>query len=1050
MMRAGLQRDVRGDDGRRLGVAGSEQERARLDERAARDGEPIACACPGVHGDQLTPEMFFAVRHVEVAARLEYIAEARGLPTPARGPSDAVAEEELGGDRSDDDGVFGLDEALRGWQRKFDDVLHRTAAAQAAKSSRAGARKKALMGTFLQLQRRAYACVRQPCAVQERAHRLAAMTPADAQTARKNQDATREHRAAQDDNLEAAGADLPVAAAALSDAPASSRRLGHEDMPISPLQAALTLISESGVWKRKEQYLMTLFLLQPIQQLRQNALETDGLDSLSTAASLAAASRGAQVRRVFLHGPGGSGRTYCMTEVVNKVVVRFFRHRGLKLKLVAAANGAARILGGKTMRAAAKLTRKQSLADLLRLCAKRAIEEPCGQVPAQAIMGDFVQVNPVCSHALLEALLARARAPGAPRKITDEGEDGWKVFSKMASDVVVFTGTRRFLDEDLPLLFEVMRTPDRARVLGDLRAKIRDRVQRGPDDPRMSMDCELEGVRGFFALGARAGIQREQFARLQQLRVLASARAVGRFKHHQDRDMHLEALKFMNLSRSNGLPGMCAAYLGMRGRLTEKVMGPELVQEATGEVDYAGLGKRGAFHLEPVQDEWDLPVARVQTVNHPGAPRATQFVAKRKRQKGLQVARAQLSWAPENQLTFQGIQGRTIRGPEGQPGGFVVDLFRPGTMQGEDRQGGCFHHVWVILGRARKLEWVLLQNFPLDESAGDLDWSILEQEPPDYLIEFLGAAATLSKRTWRRMLRAQKELGAPSWEDVPECPLGPDRQGRFLHIAEDWIRAGAACARPVASASAEARPDAAPRRRLRGKRPREDLRSKTDQPTAPPDEPGGAPPRRKRSRGEGAGDEGERACALPGAAPAFSTHSTLPSAPAASAGGWHCSLLGHAIGRRRRAPAWFNNPLRGEVDPASGTQLGLACGFFAMNHCLGHAGAPQLSAEGAAHQEAIPAAGDSDSCLAVSNGILRQPCPRHWIVLVRPPEAVRDGDAAWLCDSSHSAVVALEAGEVQDLLGHAGCAQMGAADRAGSEVDRMREIADWRAYRVHR
>ena len=493
-----------------------------------------------------------------------------------------------------------------------------------------------------------------------------------------------------------------------------------------------------------------------------------------------------------------------------------------------------------------------------------------------------------------------------------------------------------------------------------------------------------------------------------------------------------------------------------------------------------------------MQDEWELPVARVQTVNHPGAPRAKQFVVTSKRKKGLQVARTQLSWAPEDQLTFQSIQGRTIRGPEGQPKGFVVDLFRPGTMQGEDRQGEYFQHVWMILGRARKLEWMLLQNFPIDESTNDLDWSILEQGPPDYLVEFLGAAATLSKRTWRRMLRAQKELGAPAWENVPECPLDPNRQGRFLYIAEDWIKAGAACARPVARASAEARPDAAPRRRLRGKRPREDLRSKTDQPTAPPEEPGGAPPRRKRSRGEGAGDEGERACAPPGAAPASSKQSTLPSAPAASASGWHCSLLGRAIGRRRPAPDWFNNPLMGEVDPASGTQLGLTCGFFAVNHCLGHAGMRQLSAEefrqgardglypegdfddgglrqnlaecgchfdvlqGADHQDAILAVGNSDSSLAVFSGnhalgvILHQPCPRHWIALVRPPEAVRDGDAAWLCDSLHSAVFALEVGEVQDLLGHVGSAQMGAADRAGSELDRMREIADWCAYRVHR
>ena len=493
-----------------------------------------------------------------------------------------------------------------------------------------------------------------------------------------------------------------------------------------------------------------------------------------------------------------------------------------------------------------------------------------------------------------------------------------------------------------------------------------------------------------------------------------------------------------------------------------------------------------------MQDEWELPVARVQTVNHPGAPRAKQFVVTSKRKKGLQVARTQLSWAPEDQLTFQSIQGRTIRGPEGQPKGFVVDLFRPGTMQGEDRQGEYFQHVWMILGRARKLEWMLLQNFPIDESTNDLDWSILEQGPPDYLVEFLGAAATLSKRTWRRMLRAQDDLGAPAWKNVPECPLDPNRQGRFLYIAEDWIKACAACARPVARASAEARPDAAPRRRLRGKRPREDLRSKTDQPTAPPEEPGGAPPRRKRSRGEGAGDEGERACAPPGAAPASSKQSTLPSAPAASASGWHCSLLGRAIGRRRPAPDWFNNPLMGEVDPASGTQLGLTCGFFAVNHCLGHAGMRQLSAEefrqgardglypegdfddgglrqnlagcgchfdllqGADHQDAIRTVGDSDDGLAVFNGdhalglILHQPCPRHWVALVRPPEAVRDGDAAWLCDSLHSKVFALSVDEVQDFLGLMDSAQLQAADGAGSELRRMRAIADWCAYRVHR
>ena len=49
-----------------------------------------------------------------------------------------------------------------------------------------------------------------------------------------------------------------------------------------------------------------------------------------------------------------------MTEVVNKVILRFFGRRALKL--VAAANSAARLLGGKTMHSVSKLTRAQSLA----------------------------------------------------------------------------------------------------------------------------------------------------------------------------------------------------------------------------------------------------------------------------------------------------------------------------------------------------------------------------------------------------------------------------------------------------------------------------------------------------------------------------------------------------------------------------------------------------------------------------------------------------------------------------------------------------------------
>eukprot|EP00959_Pyramimonas_sp_CCMP1952_P083256 1740147-Pyramimonas_sp.AAC.1 len=62
---------------------------------------------------------------------------------------------------------------------EVDDVVHRTTAAEAAVRSRGGTHKKALMETFLRMQGPAYKSARQPCAVRERAPRLAALTPED-------------------------------------------------------------------------------------------------------------------------------------------------------------------------------------------------------------------------------------------------------------------------------------------------------------------------------------------------------------------------------------------------------------------------------------------------------------------------------------------------------------------------------------------------------------------------------------------------------------------------------------------------------------------------------------------------------------------------------------------------------------------------------------------------------------------------------------------------------------------------------------------------------
>jgi hypothetical protein len=349
-------------------------------------------------------------------------------------------------------------------------------------------------------------------------------------------------------------------------------------------------------------------------------------------------------RRVFLHGPGGSGKTFCVTEVIMKVVEKFFGPQAVQA--IAAANSAARLLRGKTMHAAGKMTRQQSLKavqlrpgkrakdaltleweaglllladeigtaappllagvsrrasygrrDLYNLNMTLVMEQPFGEMLLQVMMGDFMQLNPVASHTLLEALLpSTTRVPGTPYKTTEEDNQGYKVFRRMCKNVILFTGTHRFKDKALPQLLEIMRTPGGAPLPEALRSKIRQRIVETDDDPRLSRDFEQEGQKGFFALGARAAIQWEQVARLQQLHILASARvspgakaaanddfgkpdlkrmgqtvscgdrppatihqpsrqgqlvyyfqAVDRFTHRQTRDIYMEALKFVNL-----------------------------------------------------------------------------------------------------------------------------------------------------------------------------------------------------------------------------------------------------------------------------------------------------------------------------------------------------------------------------------------------------------------------------------------------------------------------------------------------------------------------
>ena len=527
------------------------------------------------------------------------------------------------------------------------------------------------------------------------------------------------------------------------------------------------------------------------------------------------------------------------------------------------------------------------------------MEQPFGDVLLQILLGDFLQLNPVQNHTLLEALLPKTmRVPGTPRQTTDEDRDGYNVFRKICENVILFTGTHRFKDEALPQLLEIMRAPGGKPVPQELRRKIKRQIVETEDDPRLGREFVQEGQKGFFAFGARAAIQWEQVARLQQLHIVNSARvcagaracvnlstgkpdytrvhsmavrsegppadvrqspkpgqlvyyfqAVDRFKHRQSREVHMEALKFVNMSKSAGLMGMLGVYVGMRVRLTKKVLPPELVQEATGEVvgivfhplekfggghgsnnlrpgddhpcwktghvkcdllplhvevrfdgcteDYTGTGRPGVWYVEPTTDEWKLPHKKVYTVDHPRASGLKRVKAASRKDKFLEASRSQLPLAPEFIVTFQNIQGQTVRGPDKQPKGLVLDLFRPQNMGfatgedglADDGRAEFYQHVYMGMGRAESLDRILLRNFPKDE-AGQPDWKFFEQGPPEFLVHFMRELEKRAELTYPRLLQAQLDLGAPAWEDVPRCEVDPHHEGRFIYVPEHWGRQG--------------------------------------------------------------------------------------------------------------------------------------------------------------------------------------------------------------------------------------------------------------------
>ena len=396
-----------------------------------------------------------------------------------------------------------------------------------------------------------------------------------------------------------------------------------------------------------------------------------------------------------------------------------------------------------------------------------------------------------------------------------------------------------------------------------------------------------------------------------------------------------------------------------------------------------------------------------------------------------------------------------MRGPEGQPKGFLLDMVRPRHMSGPSNDAEYVQHIYMALGRARRLDWLLLRNFPRD-AAGELDWSLFEGGPPDFLVEFMAMLEIMAKRTLPRLLKAQRELGMPAWEAAPTCREDPEARGRYLYDPAAW---GRQAAKSFATT---------PRKRYLGKQ-------EAPSPVTLLGAPGGtavppaSPPAKMRRTG-GAPASTPRASPLGAATGAMRSLSAV-----AGPRSYRCDLLGSRIGSCQFAPDWFNDPRCGAVKLTTGTQCGLTCGLFAVSHCLatqalpciplrrfqavaGDGRYPEGDFDDAGLQRNAEAQGCSFILLQgtdyqevvreydggrlaifrrpnVLGYVIHMPRPRHWIALVPPGAHPAPQVTALLCDSLERRVYALTAKEVLDLFLAMGLRHMEAGESQLSPLE---------------
>jgi len=728
----------------------------------------------------------------------------------------------------------------------------------------------------------------------------------------------------------------------------------------------------------KDQYEATLIAIEPLQLLWEFAATNGRLhdfNNISSFLQLLLDAPEGMCRQAFFHGPGGSGKTFFMTKVVLPV---YRRYAPQCIREAASQNSAARLIRGCTFHFLAVLGRSQSYHErkptdklMLRLkmlwnhlvlfyADEASLVDPqllavmnnaanwgrsssrrnlhpsefadsiFGHMLMTVLAGDFMQLNPVMSHSLLEAFLPDTdlvvpRVPMYEKNSPEEREQkkkldakGLRIFDKIAQTVVLFRGSHRFkLNDPLVKLLEIMRTPGGAAVPAELKEQVEARlVFEHHDDHRLSSDYahidssgKQIGPIGFFAQGFHSAINWDQVARYQHLWAVRAAALSGgpaalcntrsgkpqllvwsfppaalrggrrpnskslldfisllssekrvaallvsfqkqrgqliyyiqavdsvhQAAYRNFKSVYSQALQVANMTSSTkGLISVLPAFEGMRMKVTKKLLAPDIVQEAPGEVlrigfheretfgegpnaprgrsqpspdnpcwqmgyvlldylprflevrldgcaeDYTGTSRRGVWRLEPTTDDWTLKYKLKTTIDHPNARRTNKTAI-----VPLGITRSQVPAAPEPVGTYQAFQGKTCRNFAGEPVGHIIDLSIPSYFHRSETK----QHLYMILGRATALEYTLLRNFPRTDD-GELDWSYFEEGPPDYLVHFLEELERRDTNSKITIENIRKHFGIfPTWDRLPPCEKLKPEDEEFIYDASSWDQA---------------------------------------------------------------------------------------------------------------------------------------------------------------------------------------------------------------------------------------------------------------------